>query len=402
MFDALFWWVGCGIVSVLGGCVAAEGLLRLRRGLTALVRSPVRRHDYLDVAYHPYIDWTDSWDRAMFTYVPFGLRLFNLANPVSQVRNNTLGFRTYEFAECALAHREDFRIAVLGGSAGWGFGASSNENTIPGQLEALVTEHLRTEGNERRARVYNLCQVNQTQTQDLVVAAQYFASIEPHLVLHYGGWNEIATSIAMDEDVLSRYDIFPVTEMVGWEPSAVGQNARRELLRSLYLLSRKWSLVGARLLRGGASHTSQLRRTIEENLPLASPIFVRNMQRLQRLCEGYGAAFVQVCQPNLYRKKRLTPAEERAVELYDVHRPVLGGKMNGDFLRAVNLYAQVEEYACEVGVEEKLLNLEGIFMDDPGERYFSLVHCRNDGYAAIAAEITRALVSRGLLEACTP
>ncbi|MEW5728889.1 MAG: hypothetical protein AB1918_13765 [Pseudomonadota bacterium] len=379
----LFALVGAVVAAAVAILAAAEAVLRLWAWFrkTYLVEE-IRRQDFLDPAYHPYINWTDAWDQPMFRYVPAGFRVFNTANPVPQVVNNRLGFRTVELD--APVDEEAFRVVVMGGSAAWGFGASCNATTIAGALERLLNDGPLPEGR-RHAVVYNLAQVNQTQTQDLILAIQYLPRLRPHVVVHYNGWNELAASITMDERLLADYDLFPMNELVGWEPIATGDNPARTLREALRLWGRRRSRLLEALWKAPAR--IQFHRSVADNVTLVSPLFARNIERFDVLARGLGFRYFNFLQPNLYRKRFLTPAEAKAIELYDVHRPMMGGKGNGDFLRSSDLYAGVMAQVAGTEAEGRVINLGDIFLDDPEARFFSLVHCRDEGYAAIAAAI---------------
>src|SRR3989344_1943010 len=119
-----------------------EWLLRIiaRLKKTFFVKE-VFRKDFLAEEYQDYIRRVEDWTKPMFYYLPIGLRLFNLKNPIpGRVENNSLGFRCPEFAP---PDSDPLRIALLGGSAAWGSGASGNSATIAGQLEKMLNQSRR-------------------------------------------------------------------------------------------------------------------------------------------------------------------------------------------------------------------------------------------------------------------
>lgn len=164
---------GIVVALILAALVFLELLGRLHRSFRrTFLEEEFRRQDFLDPRYHVYINWTDTWLKPMFTYVPVGMRVFNADNPIAPVENNSLGFRCPEFDD---KPETEFRIVVLGGSAAWGFGASANQTTIAGHLERICDERKAfQDGKITHVKVWNLAQVNQTQTQDIITVSLMF------------------------------------------------------------------------------------------------------------------------------------------------------------------------------------------------------------------------------------
>ena len=106
-----------------------------------LSKNSIYPKDYYPDQYHGYLDYYQSWEKAMFKYIPIGFRVFNKRNKLLEkhAKINSLGFRTYEFEDKT---NEEIRIAILGGSAAFGCGASSNENTISGNLENILKKKI--------------------------------------------------------------------------------------------------------------------------------------------------------------------------------------------------------------------------------------------------------------------
>ena len=118
-----------------------ELLVRVIRFLKYFfVYEKVSRFDFLDPEYHSYIKWTDTWKKPMFYYYPTGIRMHNINNPLPKVKSNSFGFRCDEFEKILQLENSVKKIILVGGSAAWGFGASSNENTIAGCLERKLNK----------------------------------------------------------------------------------------------------------------------------------------------------------------------------------------------------------------------------------------------------------------------
>ena len=354
----------------------------------------VIRQDFLDSRYHPYINWTDKWDKPMFKYVPMGIRIFNNNNPVKNVKNNSLGFRCEEFSE--YFNKDTYKIFIVGGSAGWGFGASDNSHTISGYLEDIINNSPKLLKDYRGCQVINLCQVNQTQTQDIQTLTWLLPKIRPNIVIHYGGWNELVGSITIDEDIIKEYDIFPIGELVGWSPLQAGKNMRNTFFKIMHLKLRKYILLYDYIINKFVVQQSMFKRTVKENQEVVQNLFISNMERINTISNAYGAKYLQVCQPHMYKKKYLTKIEQKAIELWNIHRPMLGGMENAKYLESNSLYKKIIERVSNKQIYGEILNLEDIFEEEKGERYFSLAHCQDSGYKEIAEKIYNTLKDKYL------
>jgi hypothetical protein len=208
------------------------------------------------------------------------------------------------------------------------------------------------------------------------------------------GWNELAAGITFDSKVMLDWEVFPIGELVGWEPMAVGNNSIRVARDGFIQWSSRRSLLVRLLTRNlNLGKPPLFKRSIREQVELATPLFLAHMERMQALAKGFGFRYIQVCQPNLYRKKYPVDWEVKALELYDVHRPMIGDSENREFLRNCSLYDGIEE---GITISPKrygeLLNLGDIFRETAERRFHSLVHCTDTGYRDIAEVVCRKII----------
>ena len=85
-------------------------------------------------------------------------------------------------------------VAILGGSAAWGCGATDNAATVAGVVEeALNSDPERT----CSYKVYNLAQIKGFQTQDILSIVFLLSQIKPRLVVSLNGSNEVVGSQRM-------------------------------------------------------------------------------------------------------------------------------------------------------------------------------------------------------------
>lgn len=355
----------------------------------------VSRRDFMDEAYHPYLDWIEDWSKPMFFYLPVGFRFFNNDNPLpGYADNNSLAFRCPEFSE---ADSDVLRIVLFGGSAAWGCGSSSNQTTIAGHLERLINEDGRLLQGYKRAECFNLAQMNGNQTQDLLIALFFASRLKPGIAISYTGWNELVTSHFMDAELLRKYGVFYVYEMADWTPMEVA-GAREKALKNAFFswLGANFELGRFLVSRFGPRpepHNLSPEK-LKEHAQLCSELFVDNLERMEDLGRGAGFRHYQFLQPTLYCKPNLTPSEAKVIELYDEVRPRHGGRAVGDFLRGTNIYDAIREAAKgRPGEAAPIYDLHDMFADETEQMFFTLVHLNDEGYLRVAQRIYDTLLA---------
>ena len=346
------------------------------------VYEKVSRYDFLDPKYHSYIQWTDTWDKPMFYYYPTGLRFHNIKNPLPKVKNNSLGFRCDEFSILKNLNNNIKKVFLVGGSAAWGFGASSNKTTIAGYLEKYLNSKSKT-----KYKVINLSLVNQTQTQDLQILNWLLPILKPSLVIHYGGWNELIASSSIKSKYIIEYDMIPIREMLDWVPLRVKNNTKKTIINSFFTFLMQKLFIAQKLLSLFKNNVP-FKRSLKSNVKLLSSVFISNMNRMNKISNAYNADFIQVLQPHIYRKKILTNPEKKAIELYEEHRQEhIGSKLDIAFLKEKNYFEELKNKNNYKVNKISHLNLVDLFLEDKEECFFSLVHCRDLGYKKVALKI---------------
>jgi hypothetical protein len=386
--------LGVVLLAIAGLFLCLEFYHRIKNWFgTTFLYEDVKRRDFLAPEYHSYLEWIEDWDKPMFQYLPVAIRHYNLDNPIPPVTNNSLGFRCDEFSE---PDPDELRIIVLGGSAAWGFGASSNAATIGGRLESMFNETPELLQGCKRAKCYNLAQVDGHQTQDLVTLVLYAEKIRPQIVVSFTGWNEVVCNSTMKLNLLQKYGVFYITEMEGWQPIKAGRNALAKLKESfLVWAGRKSALISA-LARSGNKGISIAQRPIDECVEVARPMVIDHLIRLERLAKGFGFNHYQFFQPNLYRKKKPTDSEAKVMSLYDDIRPIQGGRETGDFLRENNVYDDIIKECASTADIVSVTDLSDIFREESERMFYSLVHCSDDGYQRIAREMINVIADKEL------
>ena len=98
---------------------------------------------------------------------------------------NTLGFRGPEFSE--IKPSDTFRIFAVGGSTMFGAGATSDETTIPGYLQHILSER----DFEFDIEVINSGIQGADSNTELNLIEQKLVTFSPDLIIIYDGWNDL-------------------------------------------------------------------------------------------------------------------------------------------------------------------------------------------------------------------
>jgi hypothetical protein len=347
----------------------------------------IQRKDFINKEYHDYLNWIENLDKPMFEYLPIGIRLFNRDNYLLEncVKNNSIGFRTYEFAQ---KKKDELRIILIGGSTAWGSGSSSNETNISGYLEQMINDNKKLLGTKTHAKVFNLSQVLSTITQDILSLTFYASELEPDIAISFCGWNEAITNYKLDEKKLNKHKFFYMTDMENWEPTHLPKT-RRKILKNLL---GRWFIDNLKILSVflNKGRNFDITDKVSKNLKQNSEVTVNNFNILEKISKGFNFKVIHFLQPNLYRKSYPTESELKVLELYNDHRPIHGGKKFGKFLENTNIY----EFICNESTKKSLnvVSLLDIFKKEKRSVFYTLVHLNDLGYKLIAEEIYKNLL----------
>ena len=103
----------------------------------------------------------------------------------SSITINTLGFRGAEFAEAKPS--DTYRIFMVGGSTMFGAGATSDETTISGYLQHILSER----DFEFDIEVINSGIQGADSNTELNLIEQKLVTLSPDLIIIYDGWNDL-------------------------------------------------------------------------------------------------------------------------------------------------------------------------------------------------------------------
>jgi lysophospholipase L1-like esterase len=194
------------------------------------------------------------------------------------------------------------RVAVLGGSAAFGTGASGDEQVFTVPLEAELDRRARLHGS--RAEVWNAGAVGYDSTQELVLLATRLVDLAPDVVVLFDGWNDFNQSAIMPEGYvdLLHPKFFEIDALLA-RKDQVGFELLRcsSLFRSLESGARRWA---RRLAPKGEFGE------FRDRSDTAVPRYERNLRAMIRLARAYGAAPIVAAQPELFDRADPTEAEQ--------------------------------------------------------------------------------------------
>lgn len=343
----------------------------------------ITKENFFDKDYHKYLHWTNSWEKPMFYYFPTGLRFHNLNNKIPSVKYNKYGFRCEEFENINNLGNEYYKILFTGSSAGWGFGSSSDNSTISAYLEKFLGI------NNKKFKVINLCQVNNTQTQDIQILSWLMPILKPNLVIHFGGWNELVSSARIDLKYLNNYDMMPIDEMLDWAPLQASNNAFTKMIESFVIVLKKKSIFFnyANNFFSSENKAIEFKRSLKKNVELVSHIYYSNLQRLDKLIKSYGCKSLHVFQPNIFRKNNYSTSEKKILNYYKNFYKSIGDEKDMNYLKENNIFKKIKESNNFKKLQIDTLDLSDVFINNNETCFHSLVHCNDKGYKIIAKKI---------------
>lgn len=294
-------------------------------------------------------------------YVEFAPRV-NYRSPT--VNTNELGFRGGAVKNPKPPGR--VRIVVVGGSAAFGSGASSDAATFPARLEAALRAR-----SGRDLEVVNAGAPAYVSGQELARLVFELVDLEPDIVIVYDGFNDLNSALMFDPR-----PGYPSN--FSWLERAVRFNSFRELLAYRVQLGLQESGLGfwARRVAGA-----------REGAPRAAPAadgeiigtYRRNVDRMVSFMQARGVRVICVFQPTLLARQRRTAAEEGVVAYMERRHPGYSRRFTDLLPRAVEAMRQVASARRVTFVD-----LSDVFDGSGATIFFDTAHVTDGGNALIA------------------
>ena len=121
------------------------------------------------------------------------LRNFSGVSKADMININSLGFRGDEFSK--IKPDETYRIFMLGGSPMFGYGATSDETTIPGFTQKIFDE--KDFGFD--IEVINSGSQAADSNKELKLVKERLIQFSPDLIIIYDGWNDLRFNVSPNE-----------------------------------------------------------------------------------------------------------------------------------------------------------------------------------------------------------
>jgi lysophospholipase L1-like esterase len=311
--------------------------------------------------------WAD-YDRLAVTQLKPYVEFVPQANYRSAtVNTNERGFRGGPVANPKPPGRR--RVVILGGSAAFGIGASSDEATFPARLQAV----LRARGG-RDLEVVNAGAPAYVSGQELARLIYEIVDLEPDVVIIYDGFNDLNSPLLFD-----ARPGYPSN--FAWREQTVHFNSFRQLLRYRIQLSLQSSGVGfwARRVRGVPDGVVPAAPAIDAEI---IETYRRNLDRMVSLAQARGIRTVCVFQPTLLTRQRRPAPEEEVVAYMERRHPGYLTRFGGLHPRAVEAMRQVA--ASRRGA---FVDLSGLFDTMTGTIFIDAAHVTDRGNALIAERL---------------
>ena len=199
----------------------------------------------------------------------------------------TINSRGYRGPEVAVP-RARRRVVLIGGSAAFSTGVSSDADTLAAHLEPRLGG----------AEVVNAAVIGYVSTQELALLRAELLDLEPDLVVAYDGWNDLQSWRVVREGVLLS------TPFVGVEKQC--WTATQTDTRFLFALRKVLARVFPEIQRRVGALSVRLARAAPQQFPESwigprVESYVRNVEAMARACAARGARFVAVLQPDAER-----------------------------------------------------------------------------------------------------
>lgn len=174
------------------------------------------------------------------------------------------------------------RIVVVGGSAVFGYGLDSDDQTLPARLEMVNPGY----------EVINGGVTGILSGEELALISHYFLDYDPSVVIAFDGWNDVYGPINND------YPVFMMGGHIDY------YNLVKRLRDETYLATGRDNNISLK------SDSSLFISDEDEYWDLVYNTYIKNVLRMDAISRGSGVRFAVIFQPDLLNKKHMTPHEE--------------------------------------------------------------------------------------------
>lgn len=268
--------------------------------------------------YHPYLGWRARIDD---TYRVGGHCPYGESARFGYIGTNTQGLSitplTFE--------KPDIKVAITGGSTMFGAGSSTNETTVPSNLEKMIRERVGI-----KAEVYNLAVPGYQSFQEMLGLYKFLKTDKVDLVLSISGRND-ASYASKEQDIRSASllsEVYERTALLNLDgkdnrPLSVAVSFMRAHSSTFDLMYSVWPKVMRRLNdtlmdENDPTTTKAMVNSkdnkVFDNIDKRTQLTALHYSMMNTLAKSNGAKYIMMLQPTAFTKKTLTLQEEKCSE----------------------------------------------------------------------------------------
>lgn len=300
--------------------------------------------------------------------VPLGVRVFKPAKNET-IQTNEQGFRTKNF---------DFKnkkiIIIIGGSASWGMGATSNNKMFASLLEEKLKK------NSEKWSVINLSMMAATSQQELLYLIFWGLKLNPEIVISFTGFNDLTLPNNFFD---KKNNVFILPDILKYK-----QNHDRIYSKDNSLLKRMFLSLKDGSLKKGDNQNNKKEIDIKER----SEVFLKSNELILNLSKVYGFKYYSILQPNAYNKKLSFEEDEQQKFYLNDHDSSLEYSQCYKFTKQNGLYHHI----INKKNLKNFLNYENLFDEDTKMIFTDgIVHFNDYGHEIISNKIYDQLIKDG-------
>jgi hypothetical protein len=341
---------------------AAEVYLRWQQ------KRPITRDYALEFDTHRGQKVSDQEGRLKLSLAPFTVYKNLPSQRTSAFSVNSRGLRADENAE----RDPSSKILFLGGSAAFGQGAGSNEETIPYILERSTKPH----------RVLNAGVIGFLSGQELTYLVTDLVDYGPSVVVAYDGWNDLYDAVyarAGDNGELGfNHNFFGLEDqlLLNYQTQV---SPFKSLSRLVEVTSKKSLLLTlfAQSLQASPAPRPGIRK---DRLDSIVSSYARNLRKMAVFSRACGARFIVVFQPELGQKQHPTEAEQRMLA-NGIDHP----DYREEFVGLYRLFlTKAKQQLARDGIEWLDINENPKYLESTDALFVDVVHTNRRGNELVA------------------
>lgn len=307
-----------------------------------------------------------------------------------KLNTNSYGFRGKEFSK--IKPDNSYRIVILGGSAVYGLGASSDETTIPAFLEKELSAAPLIKG--KSIEIINAGQGWYVSTQELILLITKILDLSPDMIVVFDGYNDFYHTV-----VTGLPPGYPAVWRHGGMEQAYRQyismdfslsDFRRPLAKLAYQSSFLYKLI---VRTHTFSENMKIKKlsAVAADAPVFRPnqeivdVYVRNLKLMSAMAKEYKIKMVAVMQPSLMHKNIFSKEEQK----FAGADPYYKASGFADSFR--EMYADANGRLAKMGDGKNIFyfNILDLFKDNNQHIFGDLVHFTDLGSEAVAKELAK-------------